>query len=84
MSKSARRQKIIRRIIDALKAERLRQGLSQNGVARRAGLHHSMILRVENGDRMPTIDTLLRIADALDVDLGAIITDVSLVVRKRR
>lgn len=77
MSKSARRQKIIRHVIDAIKAERLRLNLSQNQVAKRAKLDHTMILRVEKGDRMPTIDTLLRMADAVGLELGALVTDAN-------
>lgn len=48
-----------------------------NEVATRAGLSHTMVMRVEKRDRLPTIDTLLRIAEALDVDLGALIQRAS-------
>ncbi|MEO7859465.1 MAG: helix-turn-helix domain-containing protein [Nitrospirales bacterium] len=34
-------------------------------------------MRVEKGDRMPSIDTLLRIATALEIDLGALIQRAS-------
>ena len=42
-------------------------------VAEHAGLHVSMISLVERELRKPTLDTLLRIAEALDVDLGTLI-----------
>ena len=32
-----------------------------------------MVMRVEKRERIPSIDTLLRISTALDVDLGAMI-----------
>ena len=32
-----------------------------------------MIMRVEKRERLPTIDTLLRIADALQIDLGSVL-----------
>ena len=38
-------------------------------VAERSGLHVSMISLVERGMRKPTVDALLRIAEALGVDL---------------
>ena len=72
-----KRQLIIKRIVEALIAERIRLGLSQNQVAIRAGLDHTMVMRVEKMERTPTIDTLLRIADALGLELGSVITAAS-------
>jgi transcriptional regulator with XRE-family HTH domain len=40
-----------------------------NAVAKRAGLSHSMISRVEHELRKPTLDTLLRIAQAMEIEL---------------
>ena len=79
MSKNADRQRLatIDRLIALLEDERRRQGLSLNEVATRAGLSHTMIMRVEKRTRTPSIDTLLRIAEALDCDLGALIQRVS-------
>jgi len=71
------REQIIQNIIDSLRRERERQGRSQNELARSAGLSQPMVLRVEKYERLPTIDTLLRLADALEVDLGQIISDAS-------
>jgi predicted transcriptional regulator len=44
-------------------------GLSQQELARLVGTTQSSIARLERGGRPPRIDTLLRIADALDCDL---------------
>jgi transcriptional regulator with XRE-family HTH domain len=71
------REQIIQLIIDALRQERQRQGRSQNELARSAGLSQPMVLRVEKYERLPTIDTLLRLAEALGVDLGKIISEAS-------
>ncbi len=54
--------------------ERKRQKLSMNAVAERAGLSQSMLSLVERNLRNPTLDTLLRIAEALGIDLGPVIT----------
>jgi transcriptional regulator with XRE-family HTH domain len=45
------------------------QGLSQRELAELVGTTQSAIARLERGGRPPRIDTLLRIADALDCDL---------------
>jgi transcriptional regulator with XRE-family HTH domain len=58
-----------------LKEERLRQKLSMNAVAIRAGLAYQMISYVEREMRIPRLDTLLRIANALDLNLGALIAN---------
>lgn len=71
------RQIIIERVINSLKEERLRRGMSQNQVAQLAGLSHTMVMRVEKMERMPTIDTLLRISVALGLELGSVITSAS-------
>jgi predicted transcriptional regulator len=48
---------------------RLAMGLSQRELAELCGTTQSAIARLERGGRPPRIDTLLRIADALDCDL---------------
>ena len=54
----------------ALKAERERQGLSLSDVSERSGLDPAAISRLENGKQAnPTIDTILRYADALGKEL---------------
>lgn len=51
-------------------ADRRRErGLSQAELAKLVGTTQSAIARLESGGRPPRIDTLLRIANALDADL---------------
>ena len=57
-----------------LREERVKHGLSMNAVAERAGLSYQMVSYVEREMRMPTLDTLLRMAEALDLNLGELIT----------
>ncbi len=73
MTKASQREAIIDRLIQLLQAERVRQKLSLNEVATRSGLSHTMVMRVEKRERLPTIDTLLRIAEALEVDLSKVL-----------
>jgi transcriptional regulator with XRE-family HTH domain len=59
-------------VVELLQKERLKRDLSMNAVAERAGLSQQMVSYVERGLRRPTLDTLFRIAYALEVDLGSI------------
>ena len=56
-----------------LQAERVNKDLSMTELAKRSGLSQQMISYVERGMRKPTLDTLLRIAGVLDVDLWKIV-----------
>lgn len=56
-----------------LQKERERQGLSMTVVAERAGLTQQGVSYIERGMRIPNLDTLLSIADALGVELAPII-----------
>ena len=62
------------RVIQSLRAERLRQGVSMTLLAQKAGLSQGMISLVEHGLRHPTLDTLLRMSAALQLELGSIIS----------
>jgi ribosome-binding protein aMBF1 (putative translation factor) len=57
-------------IADDVAARRAQQGLSQRELAELTGTTQSAIARLERGGRPPRIDTLLRIAEALDCDLA--------------
>lgn len=50
-------------------ANRLDRGMSQQELAVLCGTTQSAIARLERGARPPRLDTLMRIADALDADL---------------
>ena len=49
--------------------QRKARGLSQKELAELTGTTQSAIARLESGGRPPRIDTLLRIAEALDCEL---------------
>jgi transcriptional regulator with XRE-family HTH domain len=56
-------------IADRVAERRGAMGLSQRELAELVGTTQSAIARLERGGRPPRIDTLLRIADALQCDL---------------
>jgi transcriptional regulator with XRE-family HTH domain len=74
VSKNSVREAITANVVRFLREEREKRGLSMNVVAQRSGLSHSIISLIERDLRNPTLDTLLRIADAIEIDLGGIIT----------
>jgi transcriptional regulator with XRE-family HTH domain len=52
---------------------RCRRGLSQEALARGAGLCRDTVWKTEMGIRSPTLGTLLALADALNVDPGELL-----------
>jgi len=61
------------KIIQLLKRERERRGLSKYAVAQQSGLSQQAIGYMEKGHRIPSLETVLRIAKAMNVDLAVII-----------
>ena len=61
--------------IRLLREQREALGLSMNVVATGAGLSHTMISRVERGLRKPTLDTLLRISGAMNLELWPLLKE---------
>lgn len=55
-----------------LAARRHEAGFTQEVVGIRAGLHRTEIGLLERGERIPRIDTAIRLAGALDVPLSAL------------
>ena len=57
------------RIAEHVTEQRKARGLSKKELAELTGTTQSAIARLESGGRPPRIDTLLRIAEALDCEL---------------
>jgi DNA-binding XRE family transcriptional regulator len=66
-------QAVCSRVARILRQEREKRGLSMNLVAERAGLSQQMVSYVEREMRNPTLETLLRIATALEIDLAKVL-----------
>jgi len=47
---------------------RRRAGLSQQGTAERAGLHRTEVSLIERGQRLPRLDTIVKLGGALEVE----------------
>lgn len=65
------------RVAKLLQQERERKGISMTRLAQDAGLSQQMVSYVERGLRNPTLDTLLRIANVLEIDLSEVIRKAS-------
>jgi transcriptional regulator with XRE-family HTH domain len=59
-----------------LRRLRRREGLSQEQLAERASLHRTEIGRLEHGERLCRIDTLIRLAGALAVPPGELLEGI--------
>jgi transcriptional regulator with XRE-family HTH domain len=59
----------------AIRAQRLRMGLSQGDIEKRTGLLRCYLSRVENGHTVPSLDTLSKIAHALDMPITQFFLD---------
>ena len=67
---------INKKIALKIKFERLKKGFSQEELALQAGLSRTSIWKIETGKVSPTVETLAKIADALEVDFTTL-TDIS-------
>ena len=68
---------------DRLREARVARGLTQEQLSFRAGLSRPYISQLERDLRSPTVDTLFRICDALEVPAADIVRRVD-AARKRQ
>ena len=73
MSKSKSREAIRTQVALHLKVIRQKRGLSMTELANKSGLSRAMISFIESEFRNPTLDTLLRVCEALNVDLADVV-----------
>jgi transcriptional regulator with XRE-family HTH domain len=58
-----------------IRAHRLERGLSQGDIEKKTGLLRCYLSRVENGHTVPSLDTLSKIAMALDLPIAQFFHD---------
>ena len=66
---------VVLRVIARLQQERLAQGISQEKLANMAGLSRTGIRHIESGLFKPTLYSLLKIAEALRLDLPGLLRE---------
>jgi transcriptional regulator with XRE-family HTH domain len=74
----AGRQAALRFVGRKLREIRIQKALTQQEVSERSGLPSSQISRIENGYRLPSLETLERIAAALQVRLSDVFYDAGI------
>jgi transcriptional regulator with XRE-family HTH domain len=62
---------------DNLRRFRKRAGMSQEEVSWRAGLHRTEISQIERGMRLPRVDTVAKLAGALEIEPGKLFEGIA-------
>lgn len=60
---------------ETIRTYRLQKGMSQGDIEKRTGLLRCYLSRVENGHTIPSLDTLAKIAAAMDIALAQFFAD---------
>ncbi|WP_317394695.1 helix-turn-helix transcriptional regulator [Faecalicoccus pleomorphus] len=67
------------KIEDKIRRVRLRKGITQNQIAEKIGISQPTYAQWENGKRKPKLETLKKIADALEVPVSTLYDDYEFV-----
>ncbi|WP_270599253.1 helix-turn-helix domain-containing protein [Faecalicoccus pleomorphus] len=67
------------KIEDKIRQARLRKGITQNQIAEKIGISQPTYAQWENGKRKPKLETLKKIADALEVPVSILYDDYEFV-----
>lgn len=73
--KQKRWRKVSTEVARLLTEERIKAGLSMSAVAERGGISQQMVSYVEREIRNPTLSTMIRMTDAIGVDLAKVIRE---------
>lgn len=60
----------VSQIIDRIRETRIRQSLSQLELAEKANISQSFLASLESGKKSPSVETILKLAYALDINPG--------------
>lgn len=71
--KDAQAVKVAKLLGQNLVSAREKRGLSQNATAERAGLHRTEVSLIERGQRVTRLDTIVKLAGAVEVDPCALL-----------
>lgn len=67
------REELTKEIGKNIRKLRLKKDISQEALSMSAGLHPAYLGRLERGEKCPTIDTMYKICNALDVTVSEIL-----------
>ncbi len=70
LEKTQEKQQFARHIGKRLRQVRKKAGLSQEQLSEQAGYYRTYVGHIENGKHSPSVHSLWRFANVMDVDLG--------------
>ena len=76
------REAVSSNTVKLLRQEREQRGVSMTRLAEIAGLSQGMISLVEHEQRNPSLDTLLRICVALEINLSDVLSQAEVAAKK--
>lgn len=76
MPQKRRNRAVAERFGENLRRVRRREGLSQEELGVRASLHRTEVGKLEKGERVPRIDTLIRLAGAMAAPPGELLDGI--------
>lgn len=82
MAKSGYRDSVCSHVARILRQERERKDISMTRLAEMSGLSQGMISLVEHEERNPSLDTLMRICVALEVELSSVLSRAERAAKK--
>lgn len=77
MGRTGRREAYAVEFGARLRAARTAKGWTQERLAEASGLHFTYVSSVERGERNISLRNILRLADALDVDAGPLVSRIA-------
>jgi transcriptional regulator with XRE-family HTH domain len=82
VAKSKYQELVSSQVATLLRQERESQNVSMTRLAELSGLSQGMISLVEHEQRNPSLDTLLRICGALEIDLSKVLSTAERAAKK--
>jgi len=80
--KAGYRELVCKNVAHILRQERQRKDVSMTRLAETAGLSQGMISLIEHEERNPSLDTLVRICCALEIELSAVLAHAEKLAKK--
>lgn len=66
----------------AVRESRLRAGLAQEDLAHRAGIERSHMGKIERGEHVPTLGVTFKLARALGISVGELVSQADALIQK--
>jgi len=82
MADNKNRRAVCAAVADILRQERISRKMSLATVAEKAGISYQMVGFVERQERNPTLDTVLRICEAIGIDAVDVLKRATQAIKK--